>query len=330
MTTQHFPLFIGLSTALAASMIASLHLGLRPISPSDVWSALNGSESIEALVVAQLRVPRTLIAAAAGASLALSGVFMQAATRNPLAEPGILGVNAGAAFAVTLGSTVSGVGSLWHIGALAASGAVASTAIVFGLALSIDRTAGSATVLLAGVTVAALFAAMTQMLLLIDEAALETLLFWLAGGFADRPLELLSVGLFGLGVGTTVAFVLGAALDALRLDDATAATLGVPVARVRWSALLTAALLAAGAVTMAGPVAFLGLVAPHMARRMATGGRFFTIAPLAIVLGALLAVVADIFARTVVAPGESPISAVMALAGAPVLIMMLRRKVPVA
>jgi iron complex transport system permease protein len=307
-------------------MVASLHVGLRLYDPATVLAALRGSTGPDALIIASLRVPRTLVGAVAGAALGLSGLLMQRATRNPLAEPGLLGVNAGAAFAVTLGITAFGAASLAQIGLLAILGALAATAAVFGIAVAAGRAAGPATLLLAGVTVAGMLASLTQLMLLVDETALETLLFWLSGGFADRGTDLLRLGLPALLAGLAGALLLAPGLDALGLDDDSARAIGVRVARVRIGALGLAALLAAGAVAMAGPVAFLGLLAPHIARRLQPRSDSASLVVTTCLAGAILAVAADIAARLVVAPGEAPVSAVLALVGVPLLVALLRRR----
>ena len=311
---------------LGLAMAASLHTGLRLYSPATVVAALRGGTDPDALIIATLRVPRTLVAVVAGAALGLSGLLMQRATRNPLAEPGLLGVNAGAAVAVTLGITAFGAASLVQIGLLAVTGALAATAAVFGIALAAGRAAGPATTLLAGVTVAGMLASLTQLMLLVDETALETLLFWLAGGFADRGTDLLRVGLPALLAGLAGALLLAPGLDALRLDDDNARAIGVRVVQVRTFALMLAAVLAAGAVAMAGPVVFLGLVAPHIARRLERRGDTAALIVTTCLAGAILAVVADIAARLVVAPGEAPVGAVLALVGVPILVTLLRRR----
>lgn len=171
-------------------------------------------------------------------------------------------------------------------------------------------------------------ASFTQTLLLVDETALETLLFWLSGSFADRPLTLLQLGGPLLVLGAGGSLVLASALDVLRLDDTSAQSIGLNVAAVRLGALALAALLAAGAVAMAGPVMFLGLAAPHLARLM-TGPVLPSIRHLvflSMLTGAVLATSADILARLIVAPGEAPMSAVLALIGVPMLIHILRRR----
>lgn len=317
---------IALTVLLICAGLASLHIGLNFYTPSSVLAAFSGAQSTDAIIITTLRVPRTLVGACAGAALGLSGFLVQAATRNPLAEPGLLGINAGAALAVVLAVTGLGTLGLWQIGLAALAGALASTALVFAVAGAAGRAAGPATTLLAGVTIAALLTSLTQVLLLIDETALETLLFWLSGGFADRGLDLLALGGPALAAGLTGGLVLAPALDALRLDDDSAGALGVRVRGVRAGALGLAALLAAAAVAMAGPVVFLGLVAPHLARRLAPRSESAGLVSLTVLTGATLAVLADILARVIVAPGEAPIGAVLALVGVPVLIGLLRRR----
>ena len=315
-----------LTLALALASIASLHLGLNVYGPATVLDALRGGVGTDAIIITSLRIPRTLVAICAGASLGLSGFLIQASTRNPLAEPGLLGINAGAAFSVVLGVTLWGSLSLAATGGLALAGGLVTTAIVFGIVSAAGRTAGPGTTLLAGVTLAAMLGSLTQVLLLLDETALETLLFWLSGGFADRALSVLALGLPTLGVGLIGALAMAPSLDALRLDDDSAGALGVRVTGVRMGALALGALLAAGAVAMAGPVVFLGLVAPHLARRMVpqTGSAGQIV--VTVLTGAVIAVLADIGARLVVLPGEAPIGAVLALIGVPILIGLLRRK----
>lgn len=315
-----------LSLGLALAFLASLHLGLRIYAPETVLFALRGGSDTDAIIITTLRVPRSVIAIFAGAALGLSGFMMQAATRNPLAEPGLLGINAGAAFAVVLGITLLGSLSLGGIGVLALAGGLCATALVFGIVSAAGRAAGPATTLLAGVTVAAMLASFTQVLLLVDETALETLLFWLSGGFADRSLALLALGGPALAAGMLASFALAPSLDALRLDDDSASSLGVRVTGVRMTALAVAAVLASAVVALAGPVVFLGLVAPHLARRLAPITDSAGLIATTLLVGAILAVLADIVARIVVAPGEAPIGAVLALVGVPVLIGLLRQR----
>ncbi|RMC37937.1 FecCD family ABC transporter permease [Paracoccus alkanivorans] len=317
-----------LIVALVVALIASLHLGLRLYGPGEVLAALaDHGEGTDAVIIRSLRLPRTLIAVVAGAAFALSGLMIQIVTRNPLAEPGLIGINAGAGLAVALGISVFGGIGLPQIGLLAFTGALAATGLVFGVTATSGGATRNDTTLLAGVTIAALLSSMTQVILLLDETALETLLFWLSGGFADRDLGLLGIGLPALILGYAACAALAQSLDALRLNDQTAEALGVSVSRVRAASLVTAAGLAAGAVAMSGPIIFLGLIAPHLARRLiGDAAPTLRLALFTCLIGGLIAVLADIAARLIVAPGEAPVGSVLALVGVPILIGLLRRK----
>ncbi len=310
---------------MALLALASLQLGLRLHGPVEIWQALaTDADDQTSLIIRTLRVPRTVLAVVVGAALGVSGLLMQVATRNAIAEPGLLGVNAGAAFAVVLAVTLSGSLGLATLTGLAALGALAASAVVFGLALTGGLGVSPVHLLLAGVTVAGLLSAGTQVLISLDQAAIKELLFWLSGAFAGRPLESL---LFAapLMVGTLALVLLFArTLDVLQADDATAVALGVPVRAARLAALLGASLLAGASVALAGPVAFVGLVAPHLARFSGLRDHLRLI-PVTALCGAILALAADILARFVIYPSEAPISAVTALAGVPVLILLLRR-----
>lgn len=312
------------SVALGLGMALSLHLGVRQNSPGEVWAALfGGADDTTALVIATLRVPRTLIAPVVGAGLGLAGLLLQSVSRNPLASPDLLGVNAGAALAVVLAVSLFGVGGLLPLAAIAAAGALLTTVAVFALASAAGGAMSPVNTLLAGVTLAGFFAAATQVVLVLDETAMETLIFWLSGGFADRQLSLLSVTAPVVAAGLVLALLNARALDVLAADDQSAAALGVPVAALRGLMLAVAALLAAACVTAAGPVAFVGLMAPHIARRIG-GHEHGLLVPLTALVGATLAVFADIAARFVIHPSEAPVGSVLAFVGVPALVLLLQ------
>lgn len=310
---------------LALLAVISLHLGVRAYAPAEVWRALTGGgHETTDLIVRTLRLPRLLLALVVGAALGVAGLLMQTATRNRLAEPGLLGVNAGAAFAAVLTVSLTGTSALWALTLAASTGALVAAALVFSLALSAGQASLPATVLLAGVTVGAMLASGTQVVIILDESAMEAMLFWLAGAFADRPLAGLAHALPVVLAVLAVAFAGARTLDVLQTDDGTAAALGVPVRAVRVAALLGAALLAGASVALAGPVAFVGLVAPHVARLLGAQGHAAQLT-LSAICGAIIALAADIAARFVIYPGEAPVSAVTAMIGVPVLILLLRR-----
>lgn len=311
---------------VAALAVLSLHLGLRPIGPATVWRALWGEgQDAAALIVRGLRLPRMALALAAGAALGVSGLLCQAALRNPVAEPGLIGVNAGASFAVVLALSVWGIGSLAALTLFAALGALGATALLFALASGPGRSTGALRLLLSGVTIAALLSAGTQVAIILDEKAMEDLLFWLSGGFADRPVAALGPALPVMAGAAGVAWLFATVLDVLAADDETAQALGLPVTAARLGMLGLAALLAGTAVAIAGPVAFIGLGAPHLARSAGVTSHA-RLLPLAALWGAALALMADILARYLIWPGEAPLSAVTALAGVPLLLVLLRRR----
>ncbi|MGR3464536.1 FecCD family ABC transporter permease [Limimaricola sp.] len=317
-----------LSVLVAALAVLSLHLGLRPTAPATVWRALwgEGQDAAE-LIVRGLRLPRMALALGVGAALGVAGLLTQAALRNPVAEPGLIGVNAGAGFAVVLALSVWQVGSLGLLTLCAAFGALVATALLFGIASGGRSRAGPLRLLLSGVTVAALLSAGTQVAIILDEKAMEDLLFWLSGGFADRPVAALGPALPVMIGAAGIAWLRASVLDVLAADDETAQALGLPVVAARLAMLALAALLAGAAVAVAGPVAFIGLGAPHLARMARVTGHA-RLLPLAALWGAALALIADILARYLIWPGEAPLSAVTALAGVPLLLALLHRRAP--
>lgn len=309
-------------TALAAR--ASLHVGLRVYDPATVWLALTAPDgSADHLIIAGLRLPRTVVAIAVGAGLGTSGLLMQAVFRNPLAEPGLLGVNAGASFAVVVGFAVFGVSSLVALSLLALLGGFGAMAAIFALVVAARGALTPISLVLAGVTMAAFLGALTQVLIVTDEGTMEALLFWLAGGFADRDGPLLWALAPPLVLGVGLAALCARALDVMATGDATAQALGVDTARIRLLTLGLASALAAFAVVIAGPVGFVGLVAPHIAR-MLGARQHARLLPRTALIGALIALTADIAARLVVAPQEAPITATLAVIGAPILIGLVR------
>lgn len=317
--------YAGLMGLLALSMLMSLTLGYKIYSLGQVFGALfahDGSET--AVVIAGLRLPRALIAPLTGAALGMAGVMVQTLSRNRIASPDTLGLNGGASLAVVVGSVVFGMQSLVGLSLAAAFGAFITSIVVFGVAAS----AGGLSplkIVLVGVTFASLSHALVEVILTSNEAQLQQLLFWLSGAFVDRPINLFYNGLPVVLVGAVLGIGLSRALDALQADDSTAAGLGVPLAAVRGLAFLAVALLTGAAVSMAGPVAFVGLVVPHAARRL-VGLRHIHQLPAAALFGAVYTTLADVAARYVIYPVEAPVGAITAVVGAVVLLVLLARR----
>ncbi|MET8827095.1 iron ABC transporter permease [Streptomyces sp. NPDC004610] len=312
--------------AVTAVAVLSLAVGTRPIPPGVVLDALlSGGTSPDALVVRSLRVPRTEVGLAAGAALGLAGAALQAVTRNPLADPGILGLSQGAAagvvLAIGLGLASGFGGHVWY----AFAGAVVAAVLVYGIAA---RGRGGATpvkLALAGTALSAMAAGGTTVVLTSSSATLDQFRFWQVGSLSGRDAGTVVSMLPFLLAGTVLVLGCARGLDALALGDETAAALGHRVVRVRAAAALGATLLTAAAVAAAGPIAFVGLAVPHLARRLVRGGHR-TILPLSALLGAGLLVAADVAGRVIRAPAEIPAGVMTALVGVPVLVVLVRRR----
>ncbi|MDO5604320.1 MAG: iron ABC transporter permease [Paracoccus sp. (in: a-proteobacteria)] len=322
---SHGAIYLLLSGLLALAWLASMTLGYQIYSPGQVGAALFAPDDSEATaVIAGLRLPRALIAPLTGAALGMAGVMVQTLARNRIASPDTLGLNGGASLAVVLATTVLGVQSLAGLSMAAALGALLASVVVFGIAAG----AGGLSplkIVLVGVTFASLTHAGVEIILTSNEARLQQLLFWLTGAFVDRPISLFLTALPVVAIGAVMAFVLTPALDALQADDATAAGLGVPLFAVRGAAFLAVSLLTGAAVSMAGPVAFVGLVVPHIARRL-VGLRHRHQLAAAALTGAIYAMLADIAARFVIYPVEAPVGAITAVVGAAALLILLRQR----
>lgn len=304
-------------------MAASLTLGYRIYSLEEVARALFAFDGTEtSVIIANLRLPRAVVAPMVGAALGIAGVLVQTLSRNRIASPDTLGLNAGASLAVVMASSVVGVSSLMGLSLAAALGALLAALLVFGIA----ATAGGLSplrIVLVGVTFAGLGHSVVEVVLTTNEAQMQQLLFWLSGAFVDRPLTLAANGAPFMAVGALIALVLSRALDTLQADDATAASLGVPLFLVRGAAFLSVSLLTGASVAMAGPVGFVGLVVPHAARWL-MGLRHSRQIVAAALIGAIYATAADVVARFVIYPVEAPVGAVTAVVGGVVLLLLLR------
>ena len=311
--------------ALALSWLASMTLGYKVYALDQVWAALFANDGSEtAVVISGLRLPRALIAPLAGAALGMAGVMVQTLSRNRIASPDTLGLNAGASLAVVVATLVFGVQSLVTLSLAAALGALVTSVVVFGVAAG----AGGLSplkIVLVGVTFASLAHAVVEILLTSNESQLQQLLFWLSGAFVDRPISLFFNAMPVVLVGAAMAFGLTGALDALQADDSTAAGLGVPLVAVRGTAFVAVSLLTGAAVSMAGPVAFVGLVVPHIARKLVGLSHRHQL-PAAALTGAIYATIADVAARFVIYPVEAPVGAITAVVGAIALLVLLKRR----
>jgi iron complex transport system permease protein len=313
--------------ALVVVVLAILSLGLGAAEldvPSVVRAFAAPDGSSAQLIVTQIRLPRTLVAIVVGMALGLSGVVMQGVTHNPVADPGFLGVNAGAALAVALG-ILAGVAEVGGYVWFALAGAAAAT-IVVALLGKVGRGRQSPVRLaLAGAVIAALCSAVTSAILVVDESTLDRFRFWDVGSLAGRGYDDLAAILPFALAGIVLALFLGRSINGLALGDDLAAALGQRVAATRALAGISIVLLAGAAVAAAGPIAFAGLAVAHVAR-IVTGADYRWALAYALVLGPALLVGADIIGRLAVRPSELEVGIVTALLGAPILVWLVRRR----
>lgn len=317
-------LLIG-SLALLLCAGVSLSYGAAQIDLNTVISAFTQFDgSAQHLIVRTVRLPRTLIATSVGAALALSGAIMQALTRNPLASPGILGINAGAALLIVGAVFVFGSanGSTAIVFAFLGAGIATTTVYLLG---SLGR--GGMTPLkltVAGAALTALLSSLTQAILVLNERTLDEIRFWLAGSVADRSLELYLQVVPYFVLGLLGALTLGRSLTAISLGEQIAKGLGQRTLAVRIAAIGVVVLLAGSSVAIAGPIGFVGLAVPHIVRAL-VGADYRWVLPYSALVGAILLLAADIGARFVIFPNEVPVGVVTALLGAPFLIYVARR-----
>lgn len=288
----------------------------------EAFSDYNGSN--EHIVIQHVRLPRSLIAAVVGASLAVAGALMQALTKNPLASPSIFGIQAGAGFFIVVSFSFFSVSSIQGFTWIAFAGAGVAAFIVYFIG-SLGRDGLTPIKLtLAGAAVAALFSSLTQGLLVTNEAALDQVLFWLAGSVQGRKLSSLTAVLPYIAMAGIICAVLAPKINILTMGEEVARSLGLKTGLVKLFAGLAVILLAGGAVAVAGPIGFIGIVIPHVARFVA-GNDYRWILPYCAVLGGILLVAADIAARYVVMPEEVPVGVMTAIIGTPFFIYIARR-----
>lgn len=315
-----------LLTLVALAVLASIVFGAKSLSIGQVWSALvapTGDQSD--IIVRSLRVPRTILGILVGGALGIAGALMQGHTRNPLAEPGILGVNAGAAFAVVLAIYTLGITSLLAFVWFAFAGALIASILVFALGSTGRGGATPVTLALAGAAVSAFLFGLVQGLILLDEQTLDVYRFWVVGSLAGRPTGVIVQVAPFLAVGAALGVAGAPGLNALSLGVDVARALGQSVTRTRILGVAAITLLAGGAVAAVGPISFLGLVVPHVARYI-TGPDHRWLLPYAALLGAAVILLADVLGRLLARPGELQVGIVLALLGAPFFIVLVRRK----
>jgi len=308
---------------LVAIVFASLLYGAGPVSARAALSVLGGTGTEEArFVVTELRAPRTLIGLVTGLALGLAGALLQSMTRNPLAEPGLLGVSAGSGFAVALailfGATTATLTTfIAQLGALAGCSLVIAATRVQGLGNDPVR------LILAGATLSGLLLALTSMMMLMDQRAADEIRFWITGSIAGKPLSLLTATLPSIALALVLVLLVARPLAAMTLGEKAAVGLGHHPGRIRFLITVTVALLVGAATALAGPLIFVGLVVPFIARAF-SGPDIRKTLWLCLPIGPAVVLAADVISRLIAAPSEMPLGVVTALIGAPVLLAIVR------
>ncbi|MFD4636946.1 FecCD family ABC transporter permease [Lentzea sp. NPDC058436] len=310
---------------LVGLAVCSLIVGSKDVGVLEALALVHHDDGTDlAYIVRELRLPRTLLALVIGAALGLAGALMQSLTRNPLADPGLLGVEIGAATAVVVAISLLGVtapgGYVWF----ALAGA-ATVAIVVYLLGSRGRGSTPERMVLAGAAVTAVLGAFVGIVLLIDGQTFDRYRFWIIGSLAGRGFDVLWQTGPLMVLGAVVALLLGRSLNALALGDETGRALGVRIERIRLGGAVAVTLLCGAATAAAGPIGFVGLAVPHVAR-LITGPDNRWVLPYSALLGPVLVLGADVVGRVAAAPGELEVGIVMAFVGAPVFIALARRR----
>ncbi|MCJ8150730.1 MULTISPECIES: FecCD family ABC transporter permease [Shinella] len=313
--------------ALVGLGLLSLAFGSRPIPLGvvlDTINAYNPSDDRH-LIVWSLRVPRTAVALLAGLALGASGAVMQAITRNPMAEPGLLGVNAGAAIAVVLGASFFGVATMAGRVWFGIAGAGLAGVVVLLLGRAHETGTNPVRLVLAGAGLSVMLGAVTGIVLInAPTAVLDDFRTWAAGSVAGRGFDVAGVLAIVTTIGLVLAFSIAANLNAISLGSDLGKVLGLHTGRTLFLACLAVMLLAGGSTAAAGPVGFVGLVAPHLARAV-TGPDYRWILPYSALFAALLLLGADLLGRMIASPDEIATGIVTALVGGPFFIFIVRR-----
>ncbi len=319
---------LGISVILLLGcLLVNITLGAADITPTVVWNAVFAFDgSTDHLIITTVRLPRVLIALLVGAALAVAGSLMQGLTQNPLAEPRLLGISGGASLAIVLATFFFGSVSIQIYTWFAfAGGAIAAIAVY--LLGSVGRSGLTPLkLILAGAVLDYLMTSLTTGILILDQRTLDEIRFWLAGSVAGRDLNILLQVLPYILVGLVLALSMGKQITALTLGEDVAKGLGLRTGWVKVSATAAAVLLTSSAVALSGPIAFIGLVVPHVARFW-IGVDYRWLLPYAAIWGAILLSLADLTARLIVKPQELPVGIMTALVGAPFFIYLARSQV---
>jgi iron complex transport system permease protein len=327
--TSHVVRAVGLLIAVGVLVfvfVLSLWVGSRNIPFGSTWQVLlHNDGSTEAVIIHDLRVPRGLMGLLVGGALGLAGALMQALTRNPLADPGLLGVEMGASAAVVVAIAFTGVSTVTGYIWFAFAGAAAASVLVYVLGSSGRSAATPERLVLAGAAITAVLVAFVSAVLVLDAEAFNSFRFWNVGALAGRKMDAVTQVTPFILVGVALALGLARSLNVLALGDQTGKALGANLGRTRALGALAVTLLCGAATAAAGPIAFIGLTIPHVARMIAGSDQRWVL-PYSLVLAPILLIGADVVGRVVIAPAELQVGIVTAFLGAPVFIALCRRR----
>ncbi|MER7204325.1 iron ABC transporter permease [Streptomyces sp. CB01635] len=314
---------LGAVVVLLVLLVVSIAIGAKPLSVDQVWHGLFDDTGTFSDVVVGERLARTLLGLLAGVALGLSGAVLQALTRNPLADPGLLGINMGASAAVVTAISFFGVSSLTGYVWFAFLGAAAVGVLVY--VLGGTRSATPVRLALAGTAISAALYGYLQAVMIMDNAALGKMRFWTVGSLVSADMSTIRQVLPFITVGTVLALALARPLNAMAMGDDTARALGANLNRTRALSMAAATLLCGAATAACGPIVFVGLMVPHVVRSF-TGPDLRWILPFSAVLSPVLLLGADVVGRLVARPAEIQVGIVTAIIGGPVFIYLVRRR----
>ncbi|MGW0806922.1 FecCD family ABC transporter permease [Nonomuraea sp. NPDC002799] len=328
--SRRLGVLLALLAAVGVTVLLSITIGAKSVPLTDAWHALSAPTGTENdIVIRSLRVPRTVLGVLAGIALGVAGALMQGHTRNPLADPGLLGVTQGAAFAMVASIVLLGASSLLAYLWFGLAGALVASVAVFALGMAGGRGGPTpVTLALAGTAVSAFLYALTSAVVLLDEQAMDVFRFWQAGSIAARGSDVVwQVSPFIL-AGLILALINAPGLNALSLGEDVARSLGQNIPLTRAVGVGAVTLLTGASVAACGSLAFVGLIVPHLVRPL-SGTDHRWLLPYSGLVGAALLLLADVIGRVVAPPGELEVGVVLALLGAPFFVALVRRRKPV-
>lgn len=308
---------------LVVAVLLSLLVGTRVLGVAETLSGVQRTDPVAAAVIWELRLPRTVLGLVVGAALGGAGVLAQSVTRNPLADPGLLGISSGAAAAVVVGALLGFTGGVPQV-LLGIAGAAAATAAVYGFAQRSPEGLSPVNMTLAGMAVTACLSAVVSAIVLVSASTMDQYRFWVVGALGNPEAAVLVPATVLAAAGGVLGAAVSGSLNALALGDDAAAGLGVHVHRTRVLGGVAVVLLSGTAVALAGPLAFVGLLVPHAARAL-VGHDVRRVLALAALLGPLLLLTADVVGRVVARPAEVQVGVVTAVLGTPLFILLARR-----